>query len=54
MTALLQRVVPVPAPVADGEEKFICQQWAWTGALDRYAAPPAYRPDGRWDGNDPL
>ena len=42
------------APVADGEEKFICQQWAWTGALDRYAAPPAYRPDGRWDGNDPL
>ena len=30
------------------------QQWAWTGALDRYAAPPAYRPDGRWDGEDPL
>ena len=28
------------APVADGEETFICQQWAWTGALDRYRSTP--------------
>ena len=35
------------APVGSNCEKFICQQWAWTGPLDRYRAPLGYQED-RW------